>query len=133
MTDDENLRKVRCDGRHKLSKSSPELETPVMLRVCDFFDVVKNRGCKQNSYDDKLVINSKESQTLSRVAASQGEAAKQSKSGAPSEAEGTPRGYSDAESRGFQPADAPSRSQRISPVGLAEQSHHLVQRSNIEL
>src|SRR5260221_9065098 len=37
----------------------------VILRVCDFFDVVKNRGCKQNSYDDKLVINSKKSQTLS--------------------------------------------------------------------
>src|SRR3984893_18828246 len=39
--------------------------TLVILRVCDFFDVVKNRGCKQNSYDDKLVINSKKSQTLS--------------------------------------------------------------------
>src|SRR5882724_3763764 len=37
----------------------------VILRVCDFFDVVKNRGCKQNSYDEKLVINSKKSQTLS--------------------------------------------------------------------
>src|ERR1700676_4370963 len=37
------------------------------LRVCDFFDVVKNRGCKQNSYDDKLVINSKKSQTLGAV------------------------------------------------------------------
>src|ERR1700686_714972 len=80
MTDDENLRKVRCDGRHKLSKSSPELETPVMLRVCDFFDVVKNRGCKQNSYDDKLVINSKKSQTLSEGAAPPCEAAGQSKS-----------------------------------------------------
>jgi hypothetical protein len=43
-------------------------KTPsVILRVCDFFDVVKNRGCKQNSYDDKLVINSKKSQTLSGV------------------------------------------------------------------
>jgi hypothetical protein len=39
----------------------------VILRVCDFFDVVKNRSCKQNSYDDKLVINSKKSQTLSGV------------------------------------------------------------------
>src|SRR5882724_2557528 len=39
----------------------------VILRVCDFFDVVKNRGCKQNSYDEKLVINSKKSQTLSGV------------------------------------------------------------------
>src|SRR5882724_5891734 len=39
----------------------------VILRVCDFFDVVKNRGCKQNSYDDKLVINSKKSQPLSAV------------------------------------------------------------------
>src|SRR5882724_3854329 len=50
-----------------------------ILRVCDFFDVVKNRGCKQNSYDEKLVINSKKSQTLSGVAASQSEAAPQSK------------------------------------------------------
>jgi hypothetical protein len=46
----------------------------VILRVCDFFDVVKNRGCKQNSYDDKLVINSKKSQTLSAAGASQREA-----------------------------------------------------------
>jgi hypothetical protein len=36
----------------------------VILRVRDFFDVVKNRGCKQNSNDDKLVINPKKSQTL---------------------------------------------------------------------
>ena len=42
----------------------------VILRVCDFFDVVKNRGCKQNSYDDKLVINSKKSQTLSAACSS---------------------------------------------------------------
>src|SRR5882724_1885361 len=41
----------------------------VILRVCDFFDVVKNRGCKQNSYDEKLVINSKKSQTLSAAGA----------------------------------------------------------------
>src|SRR5258708_25406919 len=37
----------------------------VIRRVCDFFDVVKNGGCKQNSYDNKLVINSKKSHTLS--------------------------------------------------------------------
>jgi len=35
------------------------------LRVCDFFEVAKNRCCKQNSYDDKIVKNSKKSQTLS--------------------------------------------------------------------
>ena len=50
-----------------------------MLRVCDFFDVVKNRSCKQNSYDDKLVINSKKSQTLSGVAVSRSETATESK------------------------------------------------------
>src|SRR6267142_3562450 len=52
----------RCQaGRESISTKRP----PVILRACDFFDVVKNRGCKQNSYDDKLVINSKKSQTLS--------------------------------------------------------------------
>ena len=39
-------------------------EAATALRVRDFFDVVKYRGCKQNSYDDKLAINSKKSQTL---------------------------------------------------------------------
>src|SRR3984957_5950840 len=34
------------------------------LRVCDFFEVAKNRCCQQNSYDDKIVENSKKSQTL---------------------------------------------------------------------
>ena len=34
------------------------------LRVCDFFEVAKNRCCKENSYDDKIVVNSKKSQTL---------------------------------------------------------------------
>ena len=51
----------------------------VILRVCDFFDVVKNRGCKQNSYDDKLVINSKKSQTLSGETASRSAAVSESK------------------------------------------------------
>src|ERR1035437_6644488 len=37
------------------------------LRVCDFFEVPKNRCCKQNSYDDKIVKNSKKSQTLSEA------------------------------------------------------------------
>ena len=56
---------------------NPDLAPPsVILRVCNFFDVrqnvaflmfVKNRYCKQNSYDDELVINSKKSQTLSVV------------------------------------------------------------------
>src|SRR6476619_4615362 len=45
----------------------------VILRDCDFFDVVKNRSCKQNSYDDKLVINSKKPQTLSAAGTSQDE------------------------------------------------------------
>src|ERR1700733_1051739 len=41
------------------------LRAPVIsLRVCDFFEVAKTRCCKQNSYDDKIVENSKKSQTL---------------------------------------------------------------------
>src|ERR1700724_494149 len=62
------------------TKSSVILsESPDILRVCDFFDVVKNRGCKQNSYDDKLVINSKKSQTLSGVESSLRELSAESK------------------------------------------------------
>src|ERR1700676_4864403 len=49
------------------TSGSGKISQVVILRVFDFFDVVKNRGCKQNSYDDKLVINSKKSQTLSAV------------------------------------------------------------------
>src|SRR5882724_2421814 len=61
----------RCQaGRESISTKRP----PVILRACDFFDVVKNRGCKQNSYDDKLVINSKKTQTLSAAIASPREA-----------------------------------------------------------
>src|SRR5882724_8337825 len=56
---------IRSWGMRNLAFSSQPFNTIVILRVCDFFDVVKNRGCKQNSYDDKLVINSKKSQTLS--------------------------------------------------------------------
>jgi hypothetical protein len=37
------------------------------LRVCDFFKVVENRRCKQNSYDDKMAEKSKKSQTLSEA------------------------------------------------------------------
>jgi hypothetical protein len=39
----------------------------VILRVCDFFEVPKNRCFKQNSYDDKIVKNLKKSQTLSEA------------------------------------------------------------------
>src|ERR1700721_1233189 len=35
-----------------------------LLSVCDFFEVAKNRCCKQNGYDDKIVENSKKSQSL---------------------------------------------------------------------
>src|ERR1700685_2840490 len=35
-----------------------------LLRVCDFFEVAKNRCCKQNSDDDKILENAKTSQTL---------------------------------------------------------------------
>jgi hypothetical protein len=34
------------------------------LRVCDFFEVAKNRCCKPSGYDDHIVENSKKSQTL---------------------------------------------------------------------
>ncbi len=62
------LRFRRISYRNNTSHLEPAVKTlggpSTPLRVCDFFDVVKNRGCKQNSYDDKLVINSKKSQTL---------------------------------------------------------------------
>jgi len=41
-----------CDGRG-LQKSFAS------LRVCDYFDVAKNRYCQQNSNDDKIAKNSK--------------------------------------------------------------------------
>src|SRR5580692_8360296 len=34
------------------------------LRVCDFFEVAKNRCCKQSGYDDQIIENSKKSQAL---------------------------------------------------------------------
>src|ERR1700682_5175903 len=74
------FRTRKASGRTWLPMPSPGMVTTVcfairavsplvILSVRDFFDVVKNRGCKQNSYDDKLVINSKKSQTLSEAPA----------------------------------------------------------------
>src|SRR5580698_5838618 len=62
-------------GRRKLgqwwkSPERPETALACMgfpsaaLRVCDFFEAAKNRGCKQSVYDDQLAENSKKSQTL---------------------------------------------------------------------
>jgi hypothetical protein len=39
------------------------LDADASLRVCDFFEIAKNRCGKQNRYGDKTVENSKKSQT----------------------------------------------------------------------
>jgi hypothetical protein len=39
----------------------------VILRVCDFFNVAKNRCCKQNSYGSKMAKTLKKSQPLSEA------------------------------------------------------------------
>ena len=57
----------RCGAAGKLPRSFAS------LRACDFFEVARNRCSKQNSYDDKIVENSKKSQTLKMTSRVSGE------------------------------------------------------------
>jgi hypothetical protein len=67
-------------SRPKTAMAFAEVPT---LRLCSefvtFFEVAKNRCCKQSGYDDQIVENSKKSQTLRA-----GFPAKEARNGAPS-------------------------------------------------